>query len=83
MESDIVTFFLYKKVAKFDLVIKYVAVKPGSSFGQTMMGLGPQCYIPKFMEIGPLVPEKIFKGFYHIWVWQISWSCHQHQIIKF
>ena len=23
-----------------------------------MMGWSPQCYIPSFMEVGPLVPEK-------------------------
>ena len=29
-----------------------------------MMGLGPQCYIAKFMEIGQLVPEnKILRDF--------------------
>ena len=29
-----------------------------------MMSPGPKCYIPKFMEIGPLVPEKkMLKGF--------------------
>ena len=29
-----------------------------------MMGLSPQCYIPSFVEIRPLVPEKkIFEGF--------------------
>ena len=28
-----------------------------------MMGWSPQCYIPRFVEIGPLVPEKIFEGF--------------------
>ena len=28
-----------------------------------MMGWSPRCYIPSFMEIGLLVPEKIFKGF--------------------
>ena len=27
-----------------------------------MMGRSPQCYIPSFKEIGPLVPEKIFEG---------------------
>ena len=32
-----------------------------------IMGQGPLCYIQKFMEIGPLVPKKIFKAFYHIW----------------
>ena len=31
---------------------------------QTMMGWSPRCYIPSFMEISLLVPEKkIFKGF--------------------
>ena len=29
------------------------------------------------MEIGLPVPEKIFKGFYHIWAWQPSWSYQQ------
>ena len=28
-----------------------------------MMGWSPQCYILRFVEIGPPVPEKIFKGF--------------------
>ena len=28
-----------------------------------MMGRSPRCYIPSFMEIGQLVPEKIFEGF--------------------
>ena len=29
-----------------------------------MMGPSPQCYIPSFVEIGPLVPQKkIFEGF--------------------
>ena len=29
-----------------------------------MMGWSPRCYIPSFVEIGLLVPEKkIFKGF--------------------
>ena len=27
-----------------------------------MMGWSPQCYIPNFVEIGPPVSEKIFKG---------------------
>ena len=37
------------------------------------MGQGPLCYIPKFMEISPLVPKKkIFKAFYHIWAWKPS-----------
>ena len=36
------------------------------------MGQSPLCYIPKFIEIGPLVPKKIFKAFYHIWAWKPS-----------
>ena len=28
-----------------------------------MMGRSPQCYIQSFVEIGLLVPEKIFEGF--------------------
>ena len=37
-----------------------------------MMGWSPECYIPSFMEISLLVPEKkIFKGFYHIWAWRL------------
>ena len=27
------------------------------------MGVSPQCYIPSFVEIGPLVPEKVFKAY--------------------
>ena len=29
-----------------------------------MMGLSPRCYIPSYVEIGPLVPEK--KIFYRV-----------------
>ena len=33
---------------------------------------------------GLMVPEKnIFKGFYHIWVWQPSWSCDLDHLYKF
>ena len=33
-------------------------------------------FMPSFVEICPLVPEKkIFEGIYHIWTWQPSWSC--------
>ena len=33
-----------------------------------MMGKSPQYYIPRFVEIGPLVPEKkIFDGFFTIY----------------
>ena len=28
-----------------------------------MMGWSPGCYIPSYVEIGALVPEKIFEGF--------------------
>ena len=30
---------------------------------KTKINPSPQCYIPSFVEIGPLVPEKIFEGF--------------------
>ena len=33
-----------------------------------MNGKSPKCYIPSFIKIGPLIPEKdIFKGFYQIY----------------
>ena len=49
---------------------------PGSSFEQTMMVWSPGCYIPSYVKIGPLVPEKkVLKGFYHNWAWWPSWSC--------
>ena len=59
-EKSIVFTFFYRKalVTKFDLAIKEVKVNPGSSFEQTMIGRSHRCYIPSFMEIGPLVPEK-------------------------
>ena len=31
-----------------------------------MTGWSPGCYIPSFVEIGLLVPEKIFEGFFTI-----------------
>ena len=55
-----------------------VMVNPWSSFEQTMMNLNSHCYIPSIMEIGPLVPEKIFEGFLSYmgdWVCLPSWSC--------
>ena len=27
--------------------------------------------------------RRFFKGFYHIWAWQPSWSCDQHNVIRF
>ena len=43
-------------------------VTPGSSFVQTMMGWSPRCYIPSFVEICLLVPEKkIYEGFFTIY----------------
>ena len=40
---------------------------PGLSFEQTMMDPGPKCYIPKFMKIGPLFPEKKIFYFFTIY----------------
>ena len=49
----------YRKayVTKFDLAVNKVKVNPRSSFVQTMMSWSPRCYIPSFVEIGPLVPR--------------------------
>ena len=47
------------------------------------MGRSPRCYIPSFVEIGRLIPEKIFEGFYHIWMWWPSWSREQHHVYNF
>ena len=36
-------------------------------------GHGPVCYIPMFMEIGPLVPkDKSFKACQNTWAWKPS-----------
>ena len=52
------------KVPNLTLPKKWVKVSSGSSFEQTMMGRISQCYIPSFVAIGLLVPEKkILKGF--------------------
>ena len=32
-------------------------------------------YIPRFMAIGQLILEKIFKDCYHVWAWWPYWSC--------
>ena len=32
-----------------------------------MISWSPKCYIPRFVEIGPQVPEKIFKEFLTIY----------------
>ena len=71
------------KVAKFDLGVKEVKVSPVSSFEETMMGMSHQCYISKFVEIGPLFQENVFEVFYHIGEWQPSWSCEQHHVTEF
>ena len=59
-KSKFVSFFSYKKayLTKFDLAVKQVKVNPGSSFEQTMMSRSPHGYIPSFVKIGLLVPEK-------------------------
>ena len=40
-----------------------------------MIGLSPQCYIPSFMTIGLLVPEKIFEEFLPYMGMVAIWSC--------
>ena len=40
--------------------------------------------MPNFVAIKLFVPDKkIFKGFYHIWAWQPSWSCDPDAANKF
>ena len=40
---------------------------------KNIMGHGPVCCIPKFMEIESLVPrDKVFKAFQNIWAWKPS-----------
>ena len=40
---------------------------------KNIMGHGPACYIPKFMEIESLVPrDNVFKAFQNIWAWKPS-----------
>ena len=34
----------------------------------------------KFQDIGLLVLEKIFKGFYYIWAWWPSWLCDLYHL---
>ena len=36
----------------------------------------------RFKIIELPVLEKIFEGFYHIWVWGSSWSCDLHHLYK-
>ena len=38
-----------------------VAIKYVKTIEQTKMGYSPKCYIPNFVEIRPLDPEKILK----------------------
>ena len=54
-------------VTKFDIAVKWAKVNQRSSFEQTIMGWSPQLYKPSFVEIGPLLPEKIFEGFFTIY----------------
>ena len=78
--SKISIFFTFSNVkayvSKIDLAVKYVKVIPGSSFDPIVIGWSHQCYIPSFMEIGPLVLEKkiferfqSYKGLVAIWSW--------------
>ena len=39
--------------------------------------------MPSFNIIGlPVIEKKLFKGFYHIWAWQPSWSCDLDHLYK-
>ena len=72
--STIVAFSCIKAlVGKFDLAIRQFNVIRGPECDQNIMGHGPVCYIPKFMEIESLVPrDKVFKAFQNIWAWKPS-----------
>ena len=49
-----------------------------------MTGPSNQFYIPSFMDIRQLVPEKIFEGFFcHVLAWQPPWSCDPDGANKF
>ena len=42
-----------------------------------------RCCMPSFKIIDLLVLEKkIFKGFYHIWTWWLSWWCDLNHLFK-
>ena len=68
-EKSIVFTFTYRRayVTQFDIVVKQVKVNPGLSFEQTISNPSPQCYIPSFVEISPLVLEKIFLNIFTIY----------------
>ena len=55
--------FFEMLVSNVDLAVKKVKVNPGSSFARTIMDWSPRCYKSSFVEIIPLVPEKIFEKF--------------------
>ena len=68
-EKSTVSYFSIEKPKEpiLTLALK-VRVNPGSSFEQTMMSWSPRCYIPSFVEIGPLVQEKkIFELFFTLY----------------
>ena len=33
--------------------------------------------IPRSLSVWFELEKKILKGFYHLWVWRLSWSCDQ------
>ena len=42
------------------------------------------CFSITFKIIGlPVLEKKIFKGFYHIWLWRPSWSCDLNHLYNF
>ena len=62
-----VTFSYIKSyVAKFYLDVKKVKVNLGSSFKQTRMCPGPQCYLPTFMEIVNWPQKRFLRVFSNI-----------------
>ena len=67
-KSTVLHVFLYKSLGyKIRPCREIGQGQPGSSFEQTMIGRNShrhmECHIPRFIETGPLVLEKIFEGF--------------------
>ena len=74
--SDKRIFKSFANAKIFDLSVKKGKVNPKLSLFQTLLGPCTQCHIPSPRPIGSLVPSGGFlKGFYHSWVWRLSWSC--------
>ena len=77
-EKNIFNIFPYNCLrqmrSKFDPAMKMSKFNLGSSFEQTWLTSHALCYIPR------LPGSSDFKGFYHIWAWETSWSMDHDQL---